>query len=740
MAQRVNLLVEVHKQAQAAYELASGLLPSNTKDKSTKIQRKIFAARDTARQVLNLAREADVKAVKAWRDVLNLENSDADFLVLQKATRRAEEASQQAKDALSLCPSRIEALRVQCNKEINILAKRRDSAPSINISDEAISCSNNDMEGDVMEEVEKSVAPYSSVENLPLMGDTSVNDNPVDEDDPIIISETNNPPLDFNPNLLSDLAREKAQREKKYDALLAQGDEIALVINYFSAIPRQRRTSGTTLDSLSLDNFCEVLPDCWLGDIIIDSYLEFLCLKSTEYQLLKSADMVWHSTAIQNFLSSTDPARSNPTTKAELGLNAGKRVLIPVNVGGDHWILSVADLKTGVVEIYDSIEGNGADKTMTLIQLRTLLRWCSSFQGAWSIIEKRCSQQNNGNDCGVWVLANATALIQGSKVMPANVDNHRRVIAMNILAAVEGKDMNLELVLSKSSASPSGRGEKPSLRVLPRPGPALSLTSEPHSKSPIEMWGVQYDPTARSTNSSQREFLVDLGSNPLRLTLTTPVDSLKFADIFPGYKCDSTRFGRNVRWLWNFLDNFEPLKSSMDQYVNATPIYPAPQYTDCRVISKANSRKQRPNATSCPDPDCNRRHNDPIGYCMFIRAVEIMTPPRRDVVSLIQMFLWQDSRDRSMEASHVCRQQKELTCLVHFDFGEKRENDRRNAHINGNEVCDCAGRGLRPCPKNGDFEPVHGEDGTTIVDWRVPSWMRYTTKFFHLEPLGMLIQ
>ena len=108
------------------------------------------------------------------------------------------------------------------------------------------------------------------------------------------------------------------------------------------------------------------------------------------------------------------------------------------------------------------------------------------------------SKQNNGNDCGVWVLANPTALTQGLDAMRTNVDNYRHVVATNILATVEGKDMNLGLVRTKPAASQSGS--------------ALHFISEPQSKS---------------LKLSQKDtgLVVDLGSNPLRLTLTAPADS-----------------------------------------------------------------------------------------------------------------------------------------------------------------------------------------------------------------------
>ena len=54
-------------------------------DQSTKIQNRTFGAWKKAQQVLKLAREADHKAAKAWKHVMNLDNRNANFHVLQNA-------------------------------------------------------------------------------------------------------------------------------------------------------------------------------------------------------------------------------------------------------------------------------------------------------------------------------------------------------------------------------------------------------------------------------------------------------------------------------------------------------------------------------------------------------------------------------------------------------------------------------------------------------------------------------
>lgn len=80
-------------EVKTAYTLAADLLASESKNKSTKVQRRIFAARQTAIDVEN-ARDADDKIARAWVLVLYLNNSNADVHNFQNITTKAQASFQ----------------------------------------------------------------------------------------------------------------------------------------------------------------------------------------------------------------------------------------------------------------------------------------------------------------------------------------------------------------------------------------------------------------------------------------------------------------------------------------------------------------------------------------------------------------------------------------------------------------------------------------------------------------------
>lgn len=117
-----------------------------------------------------------------------------------------------------------------------------------------------------------------------------------------------------------------------------------------------------------LDDSSEMIFYCWLNNFVIDNYLSCLCLRSIEHQLLKSDEFVWHNITLQNLLKFINFAISIFKTKSKLKLNLEKHILLFENSGNNHWILCIDNLKIGVVEMYDSIKGNEAIKTIALTE------------------------------------------------------------------------------------------------------------------------------------------------------------------------------------------------------------------------------------------------------------------------------------------------------------------------------------------------------------------------------------
>ena len=121
-------------------------------------------------------------------------------------------------------------------------------------------------------------------------------------------------------------------------------------------------------------------------------------------------------------------------------------VFVPVN-SGSHWTLLVLYPLARAVEYYDSLDGDGA------VHLDRIQDWLSQELGdawkeeEWVFRTAHSPKQNNGRDCGVFVVTSAKMLMLGWEPSEAygwvNMPNQRRRIAAEILAGGYKEDLEL---------------------------------------------------------------------------------------------------------------------------------------------------------------------------------------------------------------------------------------------------------------------------------------------------------
>ena len=119
-----------------------------------------------------------------------------------------------------------------------------------------------------------------------------------------------------------------------------------------------------------------------------------------------------------------DPDFSNVLA---LVLLMASTVYVPICVGLSHWILVVLWLRTGVVEVYDSLGGSHLGLTRCVIRLLDLM--CRKHEhntiintlgiGGWDIIQHGASspQQTDGASCGVFVCVTGICISWGRPVV-----------------------------------------------------------------------------------------------------------------------------------------------------------------------------------------------------------------------------------------------------------------------------------------------------------------------------------
>jgi len=112
-------------------------------------------------------------------------------------------------------------------------------------------------------------------------------------------------------------------------------------------------------------------------------------------------------------------------------------VLIPINVANIHWLLAVVHPQRRVVDTYDSL-GSASDW-----MLQCIVQWGQDDartyghpRGRWRKHKVRCRKQDNGKDCGVFVLKRMDYISRGiaPERMTGSMNYYRRRIAAELLA------------------------------------------------------------------------------------------------------------------------------------------------------------------------------------------------------------------------------------------------------------------------------------------------------------------
>jgi sentrin-specific protease 1 len=117
----------------------------------------------------------------------------------------------------------------------------------------------------------------------------------------------------------------------------------------------------------------------------------------------------------------------------EYKMHQHKRLYIPLNVGGVHWVLVVVDLNQNTVEYFDSMYRRRRTPA-EVTKIIELFDYKLNKQLIFSVV--RGPQQQNGYDCGVFTCMIALFHSQGvplSILVQKDMPLYRRTIARDIL-------------------------------------------------------------------------------------------------------------------------------------------------------------------------------------------------------------------------------------------------------------------------------------------------------------------
>jgi sentrin-specific protease 1 len=184
---------------------------------------------------------------------------------------------------------------------------------------------------------------------------------------------------------------------------------------------RKRNVSNIGNDFIQSESFNRLKPGIQLNDEIISFYMRLLNKRENEKEVKKS--YFFSPFFVTNLLFGESKGYDyNKVKKWTNGITISEyeKLFFPIFIGQCHWTLAVMYIRDKKIEYYDSMRGLGADFLMKglwrwLGDERTLkkLNLPESEINDWEFINKNprhIPQQNNGIDCGLYLIMNADFL------------------------------------------------------------------------------------------------------------------------------------------------------------------------------------------------------------------------------------------------------------------------------------------------------------------------------------------
>lgn len=158
---------------------------------------------------------------------------------------------------------------------------------------------------------------------------------------------------------------------------------------------------------LTKDSLRRLVPPEWLNDEVVNGYVQLLRERSGCRVAPAAGPMLF----LSSFFYARMFERNEYSYQAvhrwtrRVDVLRKEKIFIPVNIHQAHWMLAVIEPTQALVSLYDSMGS-------TLAEVKqVLLSWArdeTASRGqparAWRAVQQPCRQQDNSNDCGVYML------------------------------------------------------------------------------------------------------------------------------------------------------------------------------------------------------------------------------------------------------------------------------------------------------------------------------------------------
>lgn len=149
----------------------------------------------------------------------------------------------------------------------------------------------------------------------------------------------------------------------------------------------------------------------WLNDIQINDQLRLMLKGREKFCYIDSISV--DKLHVRKSLYPVLQTHTGKTVERLFGTI--ETIFIPLHVNGCHWALVKADLLSKKMHYYDSLSWKPPKSIENITAYLNLVAKQESVPlepGAFAPIQEQCPQQENGYDCGIFVLLAASCLIE----------------------------------------------------------------------------------------------------------------------------------------------------------------------------------------------------------------------------------------------------------------------------------------------------------------------------------------
>ncbi len=153
----------------------------------------------------------------------------------------------------------------------------------------------------------------------------------------------------------------------------------------------------------------------WVNDRLIDDYIFHLerTHPRKEFKMFDFVDVSW----MLNYDSTGSHRESKFHHFDNVDFNQLSTMFFPINTDNSHWMLIVVDVNDLAIDLVDSLSMTEQRRTTTLSIMQTLENFMVDLfkdkckkETKWTLREMECVKQENGNDCGVFMLESLESL------------------------------------------------------------------------------------------------------------------------------------------------------------------------------------------------------------------------------------------------------------------------------------------------------------------------------------------